>query len=78
MNGNFNLWLKACEEFGTKIYPLENRDNIYLFKTWKEIEIKHNYYNLDITFQVWHGDKNVYCGRNYQESLRKYKEEIHE
>ena len=34
----FELWIKACEEFGTSIYCLEGSDDTALYKTWNETE----------------------------------------
>ena len=62
---NFELWVKGCEENNTLIYPLEKNGNISLYKTWRKYFDGRNYFNTNIMFHVWDGDKNVCCYTDY-------------
>ena len=64
---DFDLWLKACEEFNTKVYELEPG----LYKTWNEYESKHNFYRTAPVYHVWVDGRRVYCGMSYQAAVRK-------
>lgn len=69
----FDLWMKACEEFDTKVFCLESEGTIGLYKTWNEYEFEHYFYQTSDVFHVWHNDKRIYCGLNYQEARGVYK-----
>ena len=68
---NFDLWIKACQEFGTCIYKLG--DGFY--KTWRERRCnERDYESVDIMYHVWDGDRRIYCGRDYITGVRVYHE----
>ena len=68
----FELWIKACEEYGTKIFCLDEHGETGLYKTWNEYEFNHYFYRTPPVFHVWNGDKRIYCGLSYQEAERMY------
>ena len=74
---NFELWVKGCQENNTKIYELEECNNIFYYKTWREFLYKNNFYNIDVYFHVWNKntDKHIYCGCNYIDGYKIYEKE---
>ena len=68
MMSNFDLWIKACQEFGTCIYKLG--DGFY--KTWCVRCNGRDYEIIDIMYHVWDGDRRIYCGRDYITGVRVY------
>lgn len=65
---NFDLWIKACQEFGTCIYKLG--DGFYA--TWRVRCNGRDYESVDIMYHVWDEDKRIYCGRDYIAGVRAY------
>lgn len=71
----FDLWMKACKEFDTKVFCLESEGTIGLYKTWNEYMPESEHYcsyRTQAVFHVWNGYKRVYCGLNYQEARGVY------
>ena len=69
----FELWLKACQEFNTKIYPLEGEGDHALYKSWRDYEYKWNYYHLQVTFHVWYGHLHE-CYLDYQTAIKRWRD----
>ena len=53
----FRLWVKACEEFGTEIWPLETHGDDGLYLTRKPYMAQHREYCTSPAYQIWIGDK---------------------
>lgn len=75
----FDLWLKACDELGTKIYPLYRfDDNTALFKTWNVYEYKHNFYNTDPIYTIWIKGKRIMSTRDMYAAYARFQHELEE
>ena len=64
MTGNerFSLWIKACRECHTMVYPLEGSGDHGLYKTWNEYEYRNSYFRTAPIYRVWIHGMDAYCG----------------
>lgn len=74
---NFELWVKGCELNDICIYELEKSDNATFYKTWRRYCDGRNYFNLNVTFHVWHNDKHVVT-LDYVEGYKIYNRIVNE
>ena len=60
MISNYDLWLRACEEFKRELHLLEYYEDkkhvVKLFKVVEKYEYKHNFYNK-VIYCLWDNDK---------------------
>lgn len=49
----FELWLKGCEENGTRLYCLEGKGETGLYKTQSWHLVKNNYFGDSPVYHVW-------------------------
>jgi hypothetical protein len=66
----FELWLKACEEFNEIVWCLEGSGDTGLYKLQRQYEYKNNFYYTDPTYIIWMYDRIVYVGRNAAEAYQ--------
>ena len=74
---NYELWLKACEEFHTELYPLENKNEIILYQSKTVYMVNHfNYYR--VAYRIWDipNDKDVYAGLDYRQAYLHWQQYI--
>ena len=62
----FELWIKACEEFGTKIWCHDGSSDTAIYTTWQEVEpcpeTSGVSFRKDIMQHVWiMGKRQLVC-----------------
>ncbi len=63
--GKFELWVNGCDDVGLKLYPLQDKDGVKLFKVFEEHFVGFNIY-YDVSYSAWDKDEWIYAGNDYQ------------
>lgn len=62
----FELWIKACEEFGTYIYLLDGSGDTAFYKTYNAPETNWEGRIKDVMFHVWISGKRPLVSTDFR------------
>ncbi len=67
---NYEIWIAGCDDIGIKVYPINMKDDVKLFKLCHENFVEFKIYYDVIGYAVWDGDEMIYNGDDYQSAYK--------
>ena len=74
----FETWLNGCKLVGGELTVVEESDlpQTGIYSTQKKYKYGSTEYGTEPVYNVWYKGERMYCGTNYKDAVKFYREAI--